>query len=143
MLELYNLKKLYNGARQELTTALYQHDAACRVIARLVKERDQARGELMQVGGGKVSANVANAEQDEGDAMEVEAQGPSLPESLVKTLDETYAKLSATRKKRKTPADLPTAEDIAAYTMTKKEQFKKDVVGVASLRMLSFSLVRP
>jgi hypothetical protein len=32
---------------QELTQALYQHDAACRVIARLVKERDEVSHSLL------------------------------------------------------------------------------------------------
>ena len=43
MLETFNLKKSLDVTRQQLSLALYQHDAACRVIARVVKERDEAR----------------------------------------------------------------------------------------------------
>lgn len=49
MLETFNLKKQLNTTRQQLSHALYQNDASCRVIARLLKERDTARRELEQL----------------------------------------------------------------------------------------------
>lgn len=43
MLESLEIKKKYQTARAELANSLYREDAATRVIARVMKERDEAR----------------------------------------------------------------------------------------------------
>lgn len=43
VLAIYNLEQKYNATRQELSYSLYAQDAASRVIARLIRERDAAR----------------------------------------------------------------------------------------------------
>ena len=83
-LETYNLKEQLTRTREELATALYQHDAAVRVIARLTKERDEARDALSKV---TVSAGGPSSG---GDAMVVDAEG--LPEKLVAKVEETKEK---------------------------------------------------
>jgi pre-mRNA-processing factor 19 len=47
--ETYNNKKQLEMAKQELSHAMYRYDAACRVITNLIKERDNARDELLQI----------------------------------------------------------------------------------------------
>jgi pre-mRNA-processing factor 19 len=79
VLETHTLKQQLAQTRQELSTALYQNDAATRVVARLTRERDEAREALSNVtisGGG-----------NSGDAMQVDGQ--ALPEALAATIDET------------------------------------------------------
>ena len=63
-----------------MATALYQHDAALRVIARITRERDEARDALS-----KVTINAGGASN--GDAMQVDSQG--LPEELAAKVDAT------------------------------------------------------
>merc|ERR1740127_273452 len=49
MTETYELKTHLDTTRKQLSHALYQHDAACRVIARLLRERDAARAQVSQL----------------------------------------------------------------------------------------------
>lgn len=46
ILETYELRKHLENVRKQLAHTLYQHDAACRVISRLIQERDEARQAL-------------------------------------------------------------------------------------------------
>ena len=77
--------------RQELSTALYQHDAAVRVIARLTKERDEAREALskINVNGGGSTAN--------GEAMQVDSV--PIPDAVI-------AKIEETKERYRTPCSL-------------------------------------
>lgn len=64
VLELFDTRQALTDARQELSQALYQNDAAARVIARLVAERDAARQKLRDwdagTGGGGGNNNNTN-----------------------------------------------------------------------------------
>ncbi|KAF1345985.1 WD40-repeat-containing domain protein [Delphinella strobiligena] len=107
-LETFQLKQQLAETRQELSTALYYNDAAEKVIARLQKERDEARDALAKV---SIPSNGANGAH--GDAMQVDGQG--LPESVVARIEETQKQLSSTRRKRAVPEDWATLETLQAF----------------------------
>jgi len=110
MLESFTLKQQLDSVRQELAHSLYQHDAACRVIARLIKERDEARNALSNFqGASQTSAQSA-------DSMEVDSG--VIPEEVRATIDKKSAELTAGRKKRVKSEALATEEDIKSYKST-------------------------
>lgn len=82
-LETYTLNQMLTRTREELATALYQHDAAVRVIARLTRERDEARDALSRV---SISAGGGGG----GEAMAVDSDG--LSAELVAKVDEAQAR---------------------------------------------------
>jgi pre-mRNA-processing factor 19 len=82
-LETYTLKQSLAQTRQELSTALYDYEGALRVIAKISKERDEARDALSKI---SVRGNGAT----NGDAMQVDNQG--LPESIVAKIEATQQK---------------------------------------------------
>ena len=46
MLEVYTLRKNLDDTRKELSHALYQHDAACQVILRMLEEKEALENRL-------------------------------------------------------------------------------------------------
>jgi len=110
MLETYTLKQQLESVRQELSHALYQHDAACRVIARLIKERDEARSALANFKGTTV-AEAAPAAQG-GESMEVDN---GISEDVRSKMVGKSTELSAERKKRQVSPTLAKAEDVKEY----------------------------
>ena len=126
MLHSFTLRQQLQTARQELSHALYQHDAACRVIARLNKEVTAAREALATL---KPQAGVAAgtgapiAQQPTHEAVAAmpattqEATGMT-PEIVDKLQDRAVVLTGERRKKRKTvPEELVSADTI-------KSQFK-------------------
>jgi pre-mRNA-processing factor 19 len=87
-LETYNLREQLARTREELATALYQHDAAVRVIARLTKERDEARDSLSKI---TVTDGAAN-----GDGMVVDSV-EALPEDLAAQVDSVHQRSAHSR----------------------------------------------
>ena len=121
-LETFTLRQNLAQTRQDLSNALYQHDAAVRVIARLTKERDEAREALSKV-------NVGNGATSNGDAMHVDPT--PLPQNIVAKIEETHVSLSKTRRKRGVPAEWATGDDVEAYTS--KRKFKAGYRGSTAL----------
>lgn len=83
-LETFTLRQHLTQTRQELSTALYENDAAKRVIARLARERDEARDALSKIG-----MNGPPPTNGDG-AMQVDGQ--ELPAALLAKVKETQEK---------------------------------------------------
>jgi len=125
MLHSFTLRQQLQTARQELSHALYQHDAACRVIARLTKEVTAAREALAtlkpQVGSNTVSATTVvpqtmYAAETNGDQVKLPVE-EGISEEVAQKLQEKSSMLTQVRKQKgkKQPEDLATVDDIKGY----------------------------
>ncbi|GAB2245504.1 hypothetical protein Droror1_Dr00000997 [Drosera rotundifolia] len=129
MLANFALEQQLHTARQELSHALYQHDAACRVIARLKKERDEARS-LLALAERHIPASVTagheahaprlsngkRAGEDEDLGPEAKRIRLGISADIITELTDCNATLSLQRKKRTIPTTLAPFEDIESYT---------------------------
>jgi pre-mRNA-processing factor 19 len=134
VLSTYSLEQQLHTARQELSYSLYQHDAATRVIARLKKERDEARALLAEVESrpaaapAEVAPHVANGKRaPEGDAEAVPAKKAKagITQEIVAEMSACNVELSQNRKKRQIPATLASADAIERYTQLSSHPLHK------------------
>ncbi|XP_022849572.1 pre-mRNA-processing factor 19-like [Olea europaea var. sylvestris] len=161
MLSNFALEQQLHTARQELSHALYQHDAACRVIARLKKERDEAVALLAQAErqipisvaapNAVITAALSNgkraAEEDEigPDGKRIR---PGISSNIISELSDCNAALSQLRKKRQIPPTLASIDAVEKYTQlnsyplhrTNKPgilsldiQYSKDIIATAGV----------
>ena len=139
VLELFDTRKALEETRRELSQALYQNDAAVRVVARLSMERDAARQEL-EKWNASVGANGSAAEpttattvtEDEPQAKrrKVEIAGPlknSIPDDDLQAMVDTWGMLQPQRKPmlKTAAAAAPTPEDLANYASVDKKSWHK------------------
>ncbi|CAG2059240.1 unnamed protein product, partial [Timema podura] len=123
MLHSFTQRQQLQTARQELSHALYQHDAACRVIARLTKEVTAAREALAtlkpQAG---ITTNPAGIPQP---AIAVEAGGVAnqpteqagMTADVIQKLQDKATVLTQERKKRgrTVPEDLVSQDTLRTF----------------------------
>ena len=96
-----------DATRKELSQALYHHDAACRVIARLLKEKEEAQATIMMLKSqgllveNAVSGPIAtdspattNAENvaANGDDMETENSVTKIESLIIDKINNKYVK---------------------------------------------------
>lgn len=146
MLETFNLRQQLDSTRQELSQALYQHDAACRVIARLIKERDSARAALsaaqaaiaQRVSAGVATPSTATADVEMAgtEAVSVAAQPAGLTESVLTVFRDKNKELSRQRRKRQVPAETVPL-DALAQSLSVRDTFAPHSVSAPGITCLA------
>lgn len=140
MLEQHTLRQHLQNTRQELSHALYQQDAAVRVIARLKKERDEARTAVEsavrappaplpepveaapEMANGKRAAETGT----EGGGKRAKA---GITDDIIEVLTSTSAELSKGRRKRPMPAGLASPSSIEQYGLLSSHPLHKTSEG--------------
>ncbi|XP_034947870.1 pre-mRNA-processing factor 19-like [Chelonus insularis] len=122
MLHSFTLRQQLQTARQELSHALYQHDAACRVIARLTKEVTAAREALASL---KSPSGIMQATAIPQPAVAVEAGGAAaqpteqagITDDVIQILQEKATVLTQERKRRgcSIPEELVPVDNIRIF----------------------------
>lgn len=133
MLHTFTQRQQLQNARQELSHALYQHDAACRVIARLNNELIAAREALAtlkpqslvqaEANGPAASAAASAAgagSKQEQQQQQQQSEAVGMTQEIVDKLQDKATILTQERKRRgrTVPEDLVMPETVRNFTET-------------------------
>ncbi|KAJ7955473.1 Pre-mRNA-processing factor 19 [Quillaja saponaria] len=147
VLSNFALEQQLRTARQELSHALYQHDAACRVISRLKKERDEARFLLAQAERQIPKSNAVTVNsftlsngkraEDEMLAPGAKRMPPRINTRVISELTDCNATLSQQRKRRQIPSTLAPIDALERYTQISSHPIHKtSKPGIISMDIL-------
>lgn len=143
VLELFDTRKALEDTRRELSQALYQNDAAVRVVARLAQERDTARQELERWSASVGNGGATNGEKTDAPATQDDSDQPEpkrirlepsseplindIPAYDLQLMSETWQRLNKERKPvlKALGAEAPTPEDLAKYVEVDKKAWHK------------------
>jgi pre-mRNA-processing factor 19 len=147
VLELFDTRKTLEETRRELSQALYQNDAAVRVVARLAQERDAAKQELERwnastgvapTNGQPPADAAAAAATDEVETGErrskrrrlepsAEPLSNDIPDEDLQIMSDVWQTLSKGRKSmlKAAGAAAPTPENLTRYTEVDKKAWHK------------------
>jgi len=136
-LEKYELRKKLMEARKELSHSLYRYDAACRVIARLMSQKDKPEApeeEEKDNAARKRTASEALAPQEQpASKAKPDEEKIDRATAVVEDIANFAATISALRKKRSMPADLIKADEFSKF----EERSGGQVVGGGTVEISS------
>ena len=142
ILELFDTRKALEETRKELSQALYQNDAAVRVVARLSQERDAARQELQnyKAQGGQTTTTSTDEPETKKRRIETTTEPEqslkekqqlplenNIPEQDMAKLIETWETLHKDRKQKQkeAAASAPSKDQLAKYVETDTKSYHK------------------
>lgn len=140
VMEMFQLRSELEQTKAQLTHSLYQHDAACRVIARITREKDQAVNRLAQIQasickGESPDGPPDDQEEEEGGGKRAKTQNDlvSIPKDVEDILTEYSEKMRPIRKKLSFP-NIKSVEQVRQFSLGKEiklEGYSKIETGVA------------
>jgi pre-mRNA-processing factor 19 len=131
VLELFETRKALEDTRRELSQALYQNDAAVRVVARLAMEKDAIQQELERWNASVGVTSKQTNDEPESKRRKVDPSDTTLandlPEKDLTEMVNTWQRLHSQRKPmlKAAAASAPSRETVATYTKTTTKNWHK------------------